>query len=109
MTVSTVERTEYINDIIDTAFEGGINYWADIRGKKIMEYNDDGPVGEWITITQSLVESGIERIKHPSFLVRDDILLAILVSDRNMDASEIDIEAADVIIQAAVFGEIVYG
>jgi hypothetical protein len=102
------DRTEFITDIISTAFEGGINYWADISKGKIREYDDDGPVGEWIAITPTLVEKGIECVKGPSFQVRDDILAAILLGNRNNDAGEIDIEAADVIIQASVFGEIVY-
>jgi len=107
--MTTKNITEYHLDIIDTAFAGGINYWADIRGNKIKEYDDDGPIGEWITVTPELVEKGIKRVKEQSFQVRKDILMAILIADHNTDAGEIDIESADVIIQAAVFGEIVYG
>lgn len=103
------DRTEFITDIVDTAFGGGINYWAEISNGKIREYDDEGPVGEWIRVTPGLVEKGIALVKEPSFQVRDDILTAILLCDRNNDAGEIDTEAADVIIQAGVFGEIVYG
>lgn len=104
-----VDRTEFLNDIRITAFSDGIDYWATIAGHKIMEYDDEGPIGEWIEITPALIEEGIALVKEPSFKVRNDILTAILLGDRNNDAGEIDIECADVIIQAAVFGEIVYG
>ena len=108
--MSTVERTEFILDVIDTAFAGGINYWAYTRdGNEILEYDDDGPIGKWITITPVMVEEGIARIKEPSFQIAQWILVSVLLGDRNTDAGEIDAEAADVIIQAAVFGEIVYG
>lgn len=107
-----IDRNEFLTDIIDTAFEGGINYWAEfsteIGSNKIRDYDDEGPVGEWIEVTPGLVEKGIAAVKEPSFQVREDILTAILLSDRNNDAGEIDIEAADVIVQAAIFGEIVY-
>ena len=103
------DRTEFLTDIVDTAFGGGINYWAEISAGKIREYDEDGPVGEWIDVTPALIEKGIAVVKDPSFQVRDDILTAILLGDRNSDAGEIDIEAADVIIQAAVFSEIRYG
>lgn len=101
-------RSEFVTDIITTAFGGGINYWADIENGKIREYDDEGPVDEWIAITPDLVEHGIALVKESSFQVREDILAAVLLGDRNNDAGEIDIEAADVIIQAAVFGSIVY-
>ena len=103
------DRDEFLDDIRITAFGGGINYWAVISGQKIKEYDDEGPVGWWTTITPNLIEIGIALVKHPSFKVRDDILVAILLGDRNNDAGEIDSECADVIVQAAVFGEIVYG
>ena len=103
------DRTEFLKDIRITAFGGGINYWAYIRDNKIMEYDDEGPIGDWIKITRDMIEKGIALVKEPSFKVRDDILAAILLGDRDSDASYIDIECADVIVQAAVFGEIAYG
>ena len=106
------DRSEFLTDIVDTALAYGINYWAEISAEigstKIREYDEDGPVGEWIEVTPALIEKGITRVKEPSFQVRDDILTAILLGDRNNDAGEIDIEAADVIVQAAVFSEIRY-
>lgn len=103
------DRTEFLDDIRITAFGGGIDYWAKISGHSIKEHDDGGLVGRWIEITPNLIEVGIALVKHPTFKVRDDILAAILLGDRNNDAGEIDIECADVIVQAAVFGEIVYG
>lgn len=102
-------RTEFIADICTTAFGGGINYWAEVSDGKIRERDDEGTVGRWIRVYPALVERGIALVKEPSFKVRDDILAAILLGDRNNDAGEIDVECADVIVQAAVFGEIVYG
>ena len=103
------DRTEFLDDIRTTAFDGAINYWAVISGHKIKEYDDEGTVGWWIEITPDMVEKGIALVKYPSFKVREDILAAILLGDRNNDAGEIDAECADVIVQAAVFSKIVYG
>lgn len=55
------------------------------------------------------IARGIAAVKKPDFSVNRDILAAILIGDRCNDGGEIDSDAADVIVQAALFGEIVYG
>lgn len=102
-----INRTEFLDDIRITAFEGGINYWAKISGNRVKDPDD--PNSQWVALTDSKIEAGIALVKHLTFQVNNDILASILLGDRNNDAGEIDIECADVIVQAAVFGEIVYG
>ena len=97
---------------------GGIYYWA---GPVQGSYHWDGvpatvrvtipdePERGTITISRALVARGIAAIKRPEFEVRRDIVATILLAEREEDAGDIDEEIADVIIQAGIFGEIVYG
>jgi hypothetical protein len=55
------------------------------------------------------IAKGLSTITAPGFAVGRHTLAAILLGDRTNDAGEIDSDAADVIVQAALFGEIVYG
>ena len=105
-------RTEFLGDILDAAISG-TDYWANI-----VRHGDDAPrmiedADEPETYSKpfdaNLIEAGISRVKNPDFQVNRDILANILVADHENDAGEIDIIVADVIVQAAMFGEIVYG
>ena len=124
MVTSSRERTGFLADILVTAAEGGINYWALMRNYR-WEQDADGNLtmasveietrpknpgpSVWQTVSEETIELGIARVKQPGFQVNRDNLANILVADRENDASEIDSEAADCIIQAALFGEVVYG
>ena len=124
MVTRSRERTGFLADIVVTAAEGGVNNWALMRNYK-WEQDADGNLtmasveiltrpknpglSVWQKVSEETIEFGIERIKQPGFQVNRDILANILVADRENDASEIDAEAADCIIQAALFGELVYG
>jgi hypothetical protein len=101
-----------ISDILSAAFEGGINYWC--VGVKIHESGDapkmsyasdvvehggtlkihelDGDVHE---LTRKKMEDGIGKF---------------MIHQRSFtDACEIDAADADLIVQYAIFGEIIYG
>ena len=107
------KRETFLKDIIITAVESSsIDYWAEIK-----DYEPDKGdvlVREWETTAWKLVnmhtvELGIYNIKQASFQVNSQILGWILMDDRNNEFVEMDSTAVDVIIQAALLGELVYG
>jgi hypothetical protein len=106
---------ENIDDILVTAFEGGINYWTNTpvrvpewpkgvdyassvvsKNKPVLIFNEDE--NEWMELNLEKLLHGIKM-----FLSRRS-LSCDYFSDGNFDA-----EDADVIVQYALFGEIVYG
>lgn len=101
-------------DILTDAFENDtIDYWANtisyIRDKdghviewKILEY--DAPDGEEHkhTISINTMIKGIKRIFRPDFVISPEIKQWIIVK-------EMDVTCWDCIIQAGLFGELVYG
>ena len=107
-----------IDSILSAAFEGGINYWAvkvdpkdgDFKGTKyasealskgatlIIRTDDDGN----LELDKDKFVSGLEKaiVKYPHLF---------RMNAETLDIGYIDAEVADVIIQMAVFGEVVYG
>lgn len=109
MKLVTIQVThEELADIIITAVEGGSGYWAlfaryhpDEGTVDVMEDEDSGALPEriWHTI-------GPDRIAHGMTIAGEKYphQLANWLRDRIGDA-----ETADVFLQCAVFGELVYG
>jgi len=101
-------------DILTGAFEDdAIDYWAetkdytrdsdmDIIEWKILEYDERDGKEHKYTLTINTIEKGIRRILNPDFEVDPSIKQWILSKD--MDSS-----CYDYIIQAGLFGELVYG
>ena len=118
------ERTNFLGNILVTAVEGGINYWAETRNFKfredvnrnithtqvdVREVDDGGSYGEWQTITLTDISHGLRKIERGEVHINRALLGDIVCSNINNDASEIDSVAADCIVQAAMFGVLVYG
>lgn len=117
----TTEMTlpaEFLHDIITTACEGGINYWA--RAKNVVR-DDDLNVTRlevqdreehteygWHIVNKDVVAKGIERILEGQFQISDEIKRDIFIGCANRDAGYIDANGADCIVQAGIFNEIVY-
>ena len=113
MVKRTVERVEFLVDVLITAIEGGIGYWAGILAydpdKGTATIRED-ETNKTYDLTIETIAKGIGRVKAKGFVVADSILSWIKEDDReNGGAGTIDAIAADVIVQAALFGEIVYG
>lgn len=110
-------RKQFLEDILNTALHG-IGYWANVRTmadddeERVKSsnfiYDMDDPSTKWV-FDANLVETGIAKVLSPGFLITEDVLKSILWGNHMNDAGEIDIIGADVIIQAATLGEIVYG
>lgn len=110
---------QFINDVMDTAGYA-VAYWA--AASKRLEVTNDGPdfcIEEQdasavegvkaFVVSEESVMIGCRRLLDPAFNIRSDIretLFGAMIED---DASNVDSEVADAIVQAAMFNEIVYG
>ena len=114
------ERIEFLTDILITAVESGIDYWAVVRNYshergtvEIAEDADESGVApddaEWHFVDVNVIERGLMRIKRPEFQINKTMRGWIVTGDATNDACDIDALAADAVIQAALFGELVYG
>lgn len=101
----TLDEDDFL-DLVDTAGYG-IGYWAfsgavDSKWNTYtVKYFDDGERKE-VVISIWMIESAIEKILNGEVQCGYDIRKYIREDD-------IDAEVADVIIQVAAFGEVVYG
>lgn len=124
VTTRTAERKQFLFDVFVTALEGGVNYWADVEGYHWS--NPDGsedldgfratitdreePGGQ-LVVDADVIARGIGRFE-PLARQRgaDDYWRQFLAANRtNGDDGDYDATVADVIVQLALFGEIVYG
>ena len=102
---------ENLGDLLVAAFEGGINYWCDkikiITNPENAEYASEvvatgGVVRllveeEWKELTKEMLLSGIARYCQEQKILPDEMM-------ENHDA-----ETADIIVQYAIFNELIYG
>lgn len=111
------EREEYLDNILTAAVEGGIGYWS--IGRNYV-WSDDGPASVeiriededddvWHTVDRSAIRKGIAAVLSGRMNVHESYIDTLRAADRHNDAGDIDAELADIIVQAAVLGEIVYG
>ena len=92
-------------DIIITAVEGGINYWA-----AIIEY-ENGPGKGKVTL-EDMYEGGTYTVTAGQATAAAQEVMRLYPKTRGagyIKADDIDGEAADMIVQVACFGQIVYG
>jgi hypothetical protein len=109
---------ELLKDIVITAVEGGIGYWASCTKYKWegLDFPEvtlapDGEPTEFTvtTVTPELVCTGLQKcVDAPAYIAngRASRIMQALVED---DASYLDRDDADCIIQMGMFGAIVYG
>lgn len=113
--------------VLCTAFESGqcgMGYWAcaedivhgsadplaDDYYKEIVISDDEGDDPDWrFTLDYAAIRNGIERVLSPGFSVNPTVRGYVMRAVCEDDAGHIDGDAADVIVQAACFNEIVYG
>ena len=118
ISIKVTERD--IEDILITAFEGGIDYWCDyitnLKGEaihpinaiafikegipvRLHEIEDDEPDNTHL-LSLKLIKKGLKKFvkHHPSVL-----------DGRELDTGNIDAEYADQIIQLSIFKKLVFG
>lgn len=126
------DREQFLSDVLTTAVEGGINYWAAVSdykwhdgdfvsipaSVKVHEIDEDPAdasqpyyeVGVPINIQDigraiARIMDVNDEIKYLSPQVRKEVFAASV----DNDAGDIDADIADAIMQIAVLGEIRYG
>jgi hypothetical protein len=123
MATRTIERTEYLADIIIGAVEGGIGYWSATSAYRhsgdpantlavVHEYDDasDTYTADRHEITPDTIAHGITCIRRGDLRnLSDGRRTAILAADRHNDAGDLDSDLCDCIVQVALFGDVVYG
>lgn len=147
MTTTTTAREQLLRDILTTAVEGGINYWAndlDASGRQqVRRINRDtnGDVlsiifdrlavedvsgattqaletpldeeGTRLVINATALERACERVAHGTVKAGDSVraVAQVIAEGEPEEADEVDYDAgdADALVQAALFGDIVYG
>lgn len=129
MVKRTQERINFLAGVITTAVEGGINYWAATREYRWGSEKGLFKFGEgeyasveiqdleselewkepWHKVTVDTIARGINKILSPDFQINDEIRQWIRDDNRDNDGCMIDSTAADCIVQAALFGRLVYG
>ncbi len=119
-----------IDDIMATAMEGGINYWCDgakvvggylgeygseqiARGGKLrlhMEEPFDDEETEWYELDKEKFLKGLDMyIKDPNKPYEILCFDTDMDGDLTIDTCQVDATVADMIVQYALFGEVVFG
>lgn len=128
LSVEVEVPTKFLTDVLTVAVDGGINYWIArcdrvVRAEDLSVYAVEGIEVEGddaeYNISVDTVQLGLHRLLRGSVQVNGSIrghlfaavsdLLSPDLSTRKHAAGEIDADAADCIVQAGLFGEIVYG
>jgi hypothetical protein len=120
------EREQFFSDVLTTAVEGGINYWAAVSNycfededgndvpASVTVHEMDDETGDYkepgVPITTKEIGAAItkilgEEMKYIPSRTRADIFAASIEND----AGDIDADIADTIMQIAVLGEVTYG
>lgn len=112
------ERKQFLADVLTTAVDGGINYWAMVSNYvfdspsetrvTVHELGDDGNPSGYVDITITEIDEAIRSVLTDSSLPSH---VRSMVRETNIenDAGDIDAELADIIMQFAVLGELTYG
>ena len=108
---------EDIDDIMCTALEGGITYWckeAEVAGDYLGTYGSEQISRNGILKLHDNDEDKIYELTLEKFLKGLELFIIknpnrINIENGRIDPGEIDAQYADMIIQYALFGEIVYG
>lgn len=115
----SAERVEFLSDILSTAIEGGIDYWAQFdsiekiddannilgwRYESAVIYDYDDP-DEQFTINIDVIAKGLGILRKRNADRDSDLLLA---NRTNGDEGDFDAWDADKIVQFGLFGKLVF-
>jgi hypothetical protein len=115
----TVKTNSFERDVMCIALEGGIGYWAVVRNVKRTEGSDweylsfeardmedkDAP---WCVVDAEAIRRGVRLVLGPGFTLCGEFLSQVAKANSEQDAGYLDAYGADVIVQAACFGEVVF-
>jgi hypothetical protein len=120
--MAKTEKDEFYDDILITAVEGGIGYWCVGRNyqwsdedQTTIEVHEEEQSGDidlgWIALDRAKIRHAVAVIMDRSndLDLHESYRQRISEAYRENDAGEIDADDADVIVQVAVFGNVIYG
>ena len=102
----------FIDDIRVTAIEGGVDYWTltyNPNKQELIYENPDADGYLSVILDDELITRGIDLILSGKVSINKQIKNYIQIAYDEQYAGHIDVVAADCIVQAGIFGEIVYG
>lgn len=118
------ERTQFLADIITTAVEGGISYWAEVS-HYTWDFNNPGVAfvrvycteddeltpPEGVPVDIEKIAKAISRILDPEIPTDLSATNVKMIRDASVenDAGDIDADLADCIMQVAVLGDVIFG
>lgn len=120
----SAERVQFLSDVMTTAVEGGINYWAAVSeyrwdldkytpeqvGVTVYDQEDDDWPEEGRRVDLDVIARGIGVLKKAGGCGDPDYWKQFLLADRtNGEDGDYDAGMADCILQAGLLGEVVYG
>lgn len=114
MDTRTELELEFYKDIIITAVEGGINYWANVyeydweAGHAVIFdlEGDDVPRYE---LDVDVIARGVALVVNDEANINSTIAGYITAGAAEYDAGMIDAWAADAVVQLGLWGKVVYG
>ena len=113
-----MEYREFLGHILLTAVDSNMA-WAETRNYQVYHGADDTIIDATVeinanngfgyqSVNTATVFQGIQTVKNPDFRINPAILETIRKAEREHDADAIDTNAANAIIQAGMFGILVY-
>ena len=122
-TDNAAEYFQLFTDVLISAVEGGVGYWASCsdydysnpdpeRRGVVLHELEEGDGAEALHVTLHTIGLGMGRIIRKDCLLRSDIrkTVACVWADPSGDkVGDVDAEVADCIVQAGLFGKVVYG
>jgi hypothetical protein len=114
----TDEQKQFLQDVLCTAAEGGCDYWAifrNVRRNGNLDYlsfdirDAEDPEAAWHSITLTKLDKAIRRLLLGEAKAGRHIVQQFAGYPGNIDATDHDADGADVVVQIAAFGEIVFG
>ena len=110
------DRSNFYSGITITAMEGGCDYWASVRGYSHADENNvtamvrdyEDPEEPWTLINNDAIASALCKLKDGKVKTgRGQKFWAEVY--RTMEGADIDASDADVIVQVACYGKVLFG
>ncbi|AEY69512.1 hypothetical protein AH2_0001 [Burkholderia phage vB_BceS_AH2] len=131
--VTLTPSAQFLRDVLCTAIEGGSNYWARFVGLehhdgehgpewervRVKEYGDDDKAQSVREVGLAELAEGVRRVIAGDMTDKAEhanvhaayraALFAALIAEPGGNAGDVDANLADIVLQAAALGRIVYG
>lgn len=122
----SLRRNEFLQDILTTAVEGGIGYWSECEGyhwdhekpweARVVLYCTEDPTltgKDGVEVDVDSIARALAVFRDPERAKRTKVsqptIDAINRAYRECDAGDIDADLADIIVQVAIFDEVIFG